>query len=97
VRLTVVVKLGEHPVAEVVGRDVPDDVISLYDVNQIIETESFLERLTGLRWHIYAGNADGDPRLAEACPSCGAPAGEWCYWPESAHVVGNLCTTRGQT
>lgn len=55
VQFQIVVKNGLKTVAEVTGREegVDAGTITVADLTEnVIRTEQFLERLTGLRWHI---------------------------------------------
>ena len=50
-------KLGPEIIATVEGRERPMDALNVGDITQrIIETEQYLERLTGLRVHIETGD-----------------------------------------
>ena len=51
--VTVVVKQGPFELARVEGRSIDSDVLTAEDVSaRVIETEQYLERITGLRWHL---------------------------------------------
>lgn len=52
IQFQVTAKLGVETKAVVLGRVLPDEEVSLADVNKVIEVEQWLERITGLRWHI---------------------------------------------
>ena len=53
-RFHVVVKQGVETLADVKGREdvITTDTLSVEDVQRIPDVEAFLERLTGLRFHI---------------------------------------------
>ena len=57
VRYKLTFKLGSEIVATVEGRERPMDALNVGDITQrVIDTEAYLERLTGLRVHIETGN-----------------------------------------
>lgn len=47
-----VFKRGQETVAEVQGHEIDSDNVTVADMQRVIETEQFLEKLTGLRVHI---------------------------------------------
>lgn len=50
-------KRGNEVVAVVEGRERPENALTVGDVGErLIETEQYLERLTGLRVHIETGD-----------------------------------------
>ncbi len=53
-RFRVVIKNGERQIANICGTDGPltTGTMTVEDAQRIPETEQFLERLTGLRFHI---------------------------------------------
>ena len=57
VRYKLTFKFGPEVIAVVEGRERPMDALNVGDITQrIIETEQYLERLTGLRVHIETGD-----------------------------------------
>lgn len=51
-RFRIVIKLGVNTIAEAKGRQVEKSCVTLHDLEKIIETEKFLEKILGLRIHI---------------------------------------------
>jgi hypothetical protein len=52
-RFNIVIKNGLDTIVEVAGRvDVPKDAISVSELEEVVEVEQFLEKLTGYRFHI---------------------------------------------
>ncbi len=47
-----VVKKSNEIIATIKGRPISTDVLSVYDIEKVIEVEQYLERLFGLRFHI---------------------------------------------
>ena len=47
-----IVKLGPTVVSETEGRHVDKSYITVRDIDKIIETEQFLEKILGLRVHL---------------------------------------------
>ena len=61
VKFVIVVKRGNRTLTTVQGTHIEADAATLADVAQIIPTEQYLERLTGLRFHINCEPVD-EPR-----------------------------------
>jgi hypothetical protein len=51
-KFRIIFKRGINTVAQVVGGEISKDLLSMADLERVIETEQYLERLTGLRVHI---------------------------------------------
>ncbi len=51
-RFKIVLKLGQTTIAEAEGRKVDESYITIHDLDRVIETEQFLEKILGLRVHI---------------------------------------------
>lgn len=59
VRFEIVIKNGPHVLADVMGHKRDGLVVSMEDVNKVVEIEQYLNRIFGHRFHINA-IADGD-------------------------------------
>jgi len=51
-RFKIVLKLGQTTIAEAEGRTRDKSYITIHDLDKVIETEQFLEKILGLRVHI---------------------------------------------
>jgi hypothetical protein len=51
-RFKLVIKLGPKVLSEIEGQKRPKDYFVIGDLDKVIETEQFLEKLLGLRVHI---------------------------------------------
>jgi len=60
-RFTLTVKSGAKTLAHIVGLDKEPNPISREEAEVIIVTEQFLERLTGLRFHIHTESSEEEP------------------------------------
>lgn len=54
-KFSITFKKGIKTVAHIVGVEISKDLLSMSDLEKVIEVEQYLERLTGLRVHINEG------------------------------------------
>lgn len=58
VQVEIIVLSGQTVIAKIVGRPVADEAVALADMRQLLDTEKFLERLTGCRFHINLSHTE---------------------------------------